>query len=55
LAGVPNAINARLYEKLNFNFIRDIALVASLDRTAVVMEVNPSIPPKTVPEFIAYG
>jgi len=54
-AGVPNAINATLYEKLNFNFIRDIAPVASLDRTAVVMEVNPSIPPKTVPEFIAYA
>ena len=54
-AGVPNAINATLYETLNFNFIRDIAPVASLDRTAVVMEVNPSIPPKTVPEFIAYA
>jgi tripartite-type tricarboxylate transporter receptor subunit TctC len=54
-AGVPNAINATLYEKLNFNFIRDIAPVAGLDRTAVVMEVNPSIPPKTVPEFIAYA
>jgi tripartite-type tricarboxylate transporter receptor subunit TctC len=54
-AGVPNAINATLYGKLNFNFIRDIAPVASLDRTAVVMEVNPSIPPKTVPEFIAYA
>jgi tripartite-type tricarboxylate transporter receptor subunit TctC len=53
--GVPNAINATLYGKLNFNFIRDIAPVASLDRTAVVMEVNPSIPPKTVPEFIAYA
>jgi tripartite-type tricarboxylate transporter receptor subunit TctC len=54
-AGVPNVINATLYGKLNFNFIRDIAPVASLDRTAVVMEVNPSIQPKTVPEFIAYA
>jgi tripartite-type tricarboxylate transporter receptor subunit TctC len=53
--GVPSAINATLYEKLNFNFIRDIAPVAGLDRTAVVMEVTPSIPPKTVPEFIAYA
>jgi tripartite-type tricarboxylate transporter receptor subunit TctC len=55
LAGVTNAINATLYEKLNFNFIRDIAPVASLDRAANVMEVNPSIPPKTVAEFIAYA
>jgi tripartite-type tricarboxylate transporter receptor subunit TctC len=55
LAGVPNAINAVLYDKLNFNFIRDISPVASLDRTATVMEVNPSIPPKTVAEFIAYA
>ncbi len=51
----PNAINATLYEKLNFNFIRDIAPVASLARGAFVMVVNPSISAKTVPEFIAYA
>ena len=51
----PNAINATLYEKLNFNFIRDIAPVASIMRVPNVMEVNPSFPAKTVPEFIAYA
>jgi tripartite-type tricarboxylate transporter receptor subunit TctC len=55
LAGAPNAINATLYEKLNFNFIRDIAPVAGILRTALVMQVTPSIPVKTVPEFIAYA
>jgi tripartite-type tricarboxylate transporter receptor subunit TctC len=50
-----NAINATLYEKLNFNFIRDIALVAGMVRVANVMEVNPAVPAKTVPEFIAYA
>ena len=50
-----NAINATLYEKLNFNFIRDIAPVASICRVPLVMEVNPSVPAKTVPEFIAYA
>src|SRR5450631_4380616 len=49
------AINATLYEKLNFSFIRDIAPVAALVRTPDVMEVNPSVPTKTVPEFIAYA
>jgi tripartite-type tricarboxylate transporter receptor subunit TctC len=49
-----NAINVTLY-KLNFNFIRDIAPVASISRQPVVMEVNPSVPAKTVPEFIAYA
>ncbi len=48
-------INATLYEKLNFNFIRDIAPVASIDLLPLVMEVNPSFPAKTVPEFIAYA
>ena len=53
---VPSAaINATLYEKLNFNFIRDIAPVAGINRTPFVMEVNPSVPVKTVPEFIAYA
>jgi tripartite-type tricarboxylate transporter receptor subunit TctC len=48
-------INATLYEKLNFNFIRDIAPVASTDRVPLVMEVNPALPAKSVPEFIAYA
>lgn len=52
---VSNAISATLYEKLKFNFIRDIAPVASLARGAYVMVVNPSVPAKTVPEFIAYA
>jgi tripartite-type tricarboxylate transporter receptor subunit TctC len=50
-----NAISATLYDKLNFNFIRDIAPVAGLTRVPLVMEVNPSVPAKTVPEFIAYA
>ena len=50
-----NAINASLYEKLNFNLIRDIAPVASIHREPFVMEVNPSVPVKTVPEFIAHA
>ena len=55
LVGSPNAINATLYDKLNFNFIRDIAPVASIIRGALVMVVHPSVPAKTVPEFIAYA
>jgi tripartite-type tricarboxylate transporter receptor subunit TctC len=55
MTGTFNAINATLYENLSFNFIRDIAPVASLSRTAGVMEVNLSFPAKTVPEFIAYA
>jgi tripartite-type tricarboxylate transporter receptor subunit TctC len=54
LASNANAVNATLYDKLNFNFIRDIAPVAGLNRSPVVMEINPSVPAKTVPEFIAY-
>src|SRR5204863_9847853 len=50
-----NAINATLYDKLNFNFLRDIAAVASVARVPNVMEVNPSVPAKTVNEFIAYA
>ena len=50
-----NAINATLYEKLNFNFIRDIAPVASIVREPNVMVVNPSVPAKSVLEFIAYA
>ena len=55
LVGSPNAINATLYENLNFNFIRDVAPVASLIRGALVMLVHPSVPAKTLPEFIAYA
>jgi tripartite-type tricarboxylate transporter receptor subunit TctC len=55
LADTSNAINATLYEKLNFNFIRDIAPIASIGRVASVMEVNPSFPAKTMLEFIAYA
>src|SRR6202521_354025 len=50
-----NAINATLYEKLKFNFIRDIAPVAGIIRFPFVMVVNPSFPASTVPEFIAYA
>src|SRR5262249_23923175 len=55
LVGAWNAINATLYDKLNFNFLRDIAPVASVIRNANVMVVNPSVPAKTVPELIAYA
>jgi tripartite-type tricarboxylate transporter receptor subunit TctC len=55
LATSPNATNATLYQKLNFNFIRDIAPIAFIGRLANVMEVNPSHPAKTVPEFIAFA
>jgi len=50
-----NAWNATLYDNLNFNFIRDIAPVATIARAAFVMEVIPSLPARTVPEFIAYA
>ena len=55
LATVPNAVNATLYEKLNFSFIRDIAPVAGIIRVPMVILVHPSVPAKTVPEFIAYA
>ncbi|MGC2077765.1 MAG: tripartite tricarboxylate transporter substrate-binding protein, partial [Xanthobacteraceae bacterium] len=55
LVTFANAVNATLYDNLNFDFIRDIVPVASLGRSPVVMEVNPSFPAKTVPEFIAYA
>ena len=55
LATVSNAINATLYDKLNFNFIRDITPVAGLSREPNVMLVHPLVPAKTVPEFIAYA
>ncbi len=55
LAGTPNAINASLYGKLNFNFIRDAAPVISLVGVPQVMVVHPSVPAKTTAEFIAYA
>jgi tripartite-type tricarboxylate transporter receptor subunit TctC len=55
LAAAFNAVNATLYDKLNFNFIRDIAPVASIYYVPNVMAVHPSFPAKTIPEFIAYS
>jgi tripartite-type tricarboxylate transporter receptor subunit TctC len=55
LVAPANTINATLYAKLNYNFLRDIAPVAGIIRFPNVMEVNPSVPAKTVPEFIAYA
>ena len=55
LVHASNAINATLYDKLNFNFIRDIAPVAGIIVVPNVMVLNPSVPAKTVPEFIAYA
>jgi tripartite-type tricarboxylate transporter receptor subunit TctC len=55
LVSVANTVNATLYERLNFNFIRDITPVAGLIRGPLVMEVHPSVPAGTIPEFIAYA
>jgi tripartite-type tricarboxylate transporter receptor subunit TctC len=55
LSTTPNAINATLYNNLKFNFVRDIAPVAGLVRLPNVMVVNPSVPAKTLPEFIDYA
>src|SRR6516164_769490 len=55
VATVVNAINATLYGKLSFDFIRDIVPVGGIHREPFVVEVNPSFPAKTVPEFIAYA
>ena len=55
LATIPNAVNATLYEKLNFNFIRDIAPVGGIIRVPQVILVHPSVPAKSIPEFIAYA
>jgi tripartite-type tricarboxylate transporter receptor subunit TctC len=55
LATLPNAVNATLYANPKFNFIRDITPIAGIANTPLVMEVNPSVPAKTVPEFIAYA
>ena len=54
MVGPSNAINATLYDKLNFNFVRDIAPVAPIVRFPYIMMVNPAVPAKTLPEFIAY-
>jgi tripartite-type tricarboxylate transporter receptor subunit TctC len=55
LVGSSSATNATLYDKLSFNFIRDIAPVAGIVRVPNIMEVHPSVPAKTLPEFIAYA
>jgi len=55
LVNSQNAINAALYEKLSFDFVRDIAPVGQVENVPLVMEVHPSVPAKTVPEFIAYA
>jgi tripartite-type tricarboxylate transporter receptor subunit TctC len=55
LIGSFNTINATLYDKLNFNFIRDIAPVAAIIHQPLVMAIHPSVPAKTVPEFIAHA
>src|SRR6266516_4156955 len=55
MVGPSNAINATLYDKLNFNFLRDIAPVAGITRVPNVMVVHPSVPATTVPQFIAYA
>jgi len=51
----PNAISATLHDNINFNFIRDIAPVASISFNPLIMEVNLSVPAKTVPQFVAYA
>ncbi len=53
--GPPATINATLYEKLNYNFIRDIAPVAGIIRISNIVLVHPSVPAKTIPDFIAYA
>jgi tripartite-type tricarboxylate transporter receptor subunit TctC len=55
LSGVFDATNATFYDKLNYNFVRDIAPVAGVIRGSYVMVVNPSVPAKSVPEFITYA
>jgi tripartite-type tricarboxylate transporter receptor subunit TctC len=55
MTGSTDAVNASLYTNLNFNFVRDIAPVASVMRTPLLMVVNPSVPVRTVPELIAYA
>src|SRR4051812_2351034 len=55
LSTVPNAVNASLFDKLKFDFIRDTTPVAGIIRVPMVILLHPSMPPRTVPEFIAYA
>jgi len=55
LVAAANAINVTLYDKLNFNFIKDVVPVARITDTPLVMEVNPALPTRTISEFIAYA
>src|SRR5215470_4845184 len=55
LVSTPAAINATLYEKLNFNFLRDIAPIASIAHVPTVMVVHPSVPAETIPALNAYA
>ena len=55
VVSLANVFNATLDDKLNFDFIRDIAPIASIDRQPFVLETHPSVPARTVPEFIAYA
>src|SRR5208282_838855 len=52
---LPDAVNATLYQNLNYNFIRDIVPVAGISRDPDVMVVNPSFPAKSVPEFMSFA
>src|SRR5207249_3200785 len=55
VAGTANAVNATLYEKLNYNFIRDLAPVAGVTRSYIVVVVNPSFSAKTIPDLIVHA
>jgi tripartite-type tricarboxylate transporter receptor subunit TctC len=55
MAGAFNTINATLYDRLNFDFVTDLAPIAIVDRSPLVMAVNPAVPARTVPEFISYA
>ena len=55
LCSVTNAINASIYDKLNFDFVRDVAPVAAIMRGSAMLVLNPSVPARTIPEFIAYA
>jgi len=55
LVTIQSAVNATLYEKLNYNFVRDIAPIISISRQTLALEVTPSLPTRTVPDFIAYA
>src|SRR5215475_1713513 len=55
VGGIPNAVNATLYDKLSFNFVSDIEAIASISRDPLVFVVHPSVKASTVPEFVAYA